>query len=362
VTTIEETEWEPCLLATDPNPEFERFLRKNLGGVPPGIQSFAECPWLTRILIDFNFRKATLAHASFELADLIGLVVSQDNSCRYCFAEQRILLRATGMREERIRRLEQDLSTAELNDRDRLALEFARRLSQSNPLPTRADWKPLLAAGLGEGEVKELTVAAAVTVAANRLVTLPALPPQAMERYPDRWRMKLLAPLARRVLESRRKRGRPEHLPAELKSGPFSYLVLGLDGLPFARALREVVDEAWRSPILTPRAKALIVAVVARGIGAEASEAEAARLLAEEDVDRVEFEEILANLTSAKLDPVEALCVTFARETIRYRPARIQRRAREVREKLSVPQFLELVGVAALANMLCRLEIVADAA
>jgi hypothetical protein len=33
-----------------------------------------------------------------------------------------------------------------------------------------------------------------------------------------------------------------------------------------------------------------------------------------------------------------------------------------VREQLSGPQFLELVGIAALANMLCRLESVADAA
>jgi AhpD family alkylhydroperoxidase len=362
VTTIEATEWEECVLEPRRNPEVERFLRKNLGASPPGMQGFAECPWLLQFFIGVNFRKAMLAHTSFELADLIGLVVSQDNSCRYCFAEQRILLRASGMSETQIRRLEQDLATAELSERELLALEFARRLSRSNPLPSSGDRKALVAAGFSEDAVKELSVVAAVLVAANRIVTLPALPPEAMERYPDRWRMKLLGPLVRRVVQSRRKKGRPESLAVGLRSGPFSTLILGLDGLPLARALREIVDEAWSSPILTPRTKALIVAVVARGIGAVASEAEARRLLAEAGLESSELDEVLAHLASPKLDRIEALCVPFARETIRYRPAQIQRRAKEVREQLSDPQFLELVGIAALANMLCRLEIVADAA
>jgi len=289
-------------------------------------------------------------------------VVSQDNSCRYCFAEQRILLRATGMREAKIRRLEQDLATAELNERELLALEFARHLSRSNPLPSSGDRKALVDAGFSEDAVKELSVVAAVHTAANRIVTLPALPPEAMERYPDRWRMKLLGPLFRRVMQSRWKRGRPESLASGSRSGPFSAVILGLDGLPLARALREIVDEAWISPILTPRTKALIVAVVARGIGAAESEAEARHLLAEEGMESAEIEEVLAHLASPKLDRLEALCIPFARETIRYRPAQIQRRAKEVREQLSGPQFLELVGIAALANLLCRLETVADAA
>jgi AhpD family alkylhydroperoxidase len=362
VATMEDTEWEECVLEPIRKPEVERFLRKNLGASPPGLQGFWECPWILQFFIGVNFRKAMLAHTSFELADLIGLVVSQDNSCRYCFAEQRILLRATGMREAKIRRVEQDLATAELNERELLALEFARHLSRSNPLPTSGDRKALVDAGFSEDAVTELGVVAAVHVAANRIVTLPALPPQAMERYPDRWRMKLLGPLVRRLMESRSRKGRPESLAAGLRSGPFSTLILGLDGLPLARALREIVDEAWISPILPARTKALVVAVVARGIGAAASEREARHLLAEEGMESAEIDEVLAHLASPKLDRLEALGVPFARETIRYRPAQVQRRAREVREQLSGPQFLELVGIAALANLLCRLEGIARAA
>jgi hypothetical protein len=50
----------------------------------------------------------------------------------------------------------------------------------------------------------------------------------------------------------------------------------------------------------------------------------------------------------------------LARETVWYQAAQIQRRAREVQEALSAPQFLELIVVAALANAVCRLGIVAD--
>jgi alkylhydroperoxidase family enzyme len=362
VATIEDTEWEECILDPGRDPEVERFLRKNLGASPPGLQGFAKCPWILRFFIGFNLRNGMLAHTSFELADLVGLVVSQDNSCRYCFAEQRFLLRATGMREARIRRLEQDLATAELRERELFALEFARHLSRSNPLPGDRDWKPLLDAGFSEDAVKELAFVAALTAAFNRMVTLPALPPQAIERHPDRLRVRLLGPLLRFAIQARRRKGRPEALAEGSRSGPFSNLILGLDGLPLARVLREIVDEAWSSPILPARTKALVVAVVARGIGAAASESEARRLLAEEGMTSADLDGVLAHLASPKLDRIEALCVPFARETIRYRPAQVQRRARKVREQLSGPQFLELVGVASLANMLCRLESVARAA
>ena len=149
----------------------------------------------------------------------------------------------------------------------------------------------------------------------------------------------------------------PDFLEPELKTGPFSDVVLALDGLPLARSLRQVVDEAWSSPILTRRAKALVIAVVARGLGCTVSEREAARLLMEEGLSAEDLQEILAHLASPKLDAVEAVLVPFARETVWYRPVLIQRRARTVSEQLSGPQFLEALGTVALANMLCRLGI-----
>ena len=134
-------------------------------------------------------------------------------------------------------------------------------------------------------------------------------------------------------------------------------MALELDGLPAARTWQENLGSAWSSPLLSPRAKALVFAVVARGLGSRRAEEEAKRLLALEGLGPGELEEILAHLASPKLDRVEAAIVPFARQTIRYRPADIQRRARRLLDELSTEQFLELVGVAGLANATVRLSL-----
>ena len=77
-----------------------------------------------------------LAHIDHQLAEIVVLVVSRDNSCRFCYAGARFLLRVSGMSDERIDALESNLITAELEPRSRLGLEFARRLSRANPPPS----------------------------------------------------------------------------------------------------------------------------------------------------------------------------------------------------------------------------------
>jgi alkylhydroperoxidase family enzyme len=357
MSAIEQIEWETCLIEPGRNRELEKHMRREMGVRSPVTLYFAECPWIPRSVAAFNFLRGKLVAAELDLAEKISLVVSQDNSCRFCFAAQRLLMRIVGMPEERIRRLEQDLLTADVEPAERAALEFARRLSRSNPLLTGTDLKSLRDVGYSEGAIKEIAVVVAYSCAVNRFTTFPALPPQRWEQLPDRWAMRVLRPLLGRFIESRRSRGKPDFLEPALRTGPFSDVVLALDGLPLARSLRQVVDEAWSSPILTRRAKALVIAVVARGLGCTVSEREAARLLMEEGLGAEDLQEILAHLASPKLDAVEAVLVPFARETVWYRPVLIQRRARTVSEQLSGPQFLEALGIVALANMLCRLGI-----
>lgn len=356
---IEQVEWEECFIEPGRDPELERYLKSQMGRVPGSASYLVECPWMARSMAAFWFRRGKLIHIDIELCNKIGLVVSQDNSCRYCFAASRMLLRMTGVAEARIRRLEEDLLTAELDPRERTALEFARRLSRSNPLLASADLDPLRQAGYTDAAIKEMAVVAGYTCAMNRIATFPALPPGRMERLPDHPLVRLLRPFLARMIRSRDARGTPDFLEPALESGPFSYLVVALRGLPLARSLGQVVNEAWQSPLLSRRVKGLVVAVIARGLGCTLSEQEAGRLLAEEGLDVGDLQEILAHLASPRLDPAESVILPFARETIWYRPAPIQRRARAVREVLSGPQFLELLGVASLANMLCRLDIAA---
>jgi alkylhydroperoxidase family enzyme len=362
MAAVEEVEWETCCIEPGRNLELERYLRSRIGMVPSATGYFAECPWVARSIAAFWYPRGKLIHIDVDLCDKIGLVVSQDNSCRYCFAASRLLMRMAGVPEPRIRQLEEDLLAAELEPREQMALEFARRLSRSNPLLARADIDLLRDAGYPDPAIKEMAVVAAYMCAMNRFSTLPALPPQRLERLPDRPLVRLLRPLVGRLMRSRRSRGAPDVLEPELEMGPFAYLVRALEGLPLARSLRQIVDEAWQSPLLSRRQKGLVVAVIARGLGCSRSEQEAGRLLAEEGLGADEQQPILAHLASPELDPAERVIVPFARETIWYRPASIQRRVRGVQEVLSPPQLLELIGVVSLANMLCRLDIVVDCA
>ena len=116
----------------------------------------------------------------------------------------------------------------------------------------------------------------------------------------------------------------------------------------------------WDSKILSRRAKAYVFAVVARALGCDLSAREAVGLLLAEGVDQSEVAEVLAHLSSTKLDEVERVIVPFARETVWYEPAPLQRRARQVRDALTNAQFIEFIMVAALANAVCRLGIVVD--
>ncbi len=358
MAAMQDVEWLDPLVERERSLELEQYVKQRLGVVPRMTGFFTACPWIMRAYIDLTV--AERVHIGHELTDLVGLVVSQDNSCRFCYAAVRVFLRVMGMPEDRIRRLEGNLETVQLDARTKLALDFARRISRSTPLPSGADKKALLDAGYSKAAIKELAFVAAEIVFHNRVMTLPAMPPQLPERLARSRLLGLLRPLLQRRLRRMRKKGQPEPLSDELKSGPYTYLVLALDGLPVARVLRQILDEAWTSPHLTPRAKALIFAVIARGLGCPHSEREAFQLLAHEGLDADQVEEILAHLGSPELDPIEALIVPYARETIWYEPAFVQRRGRALQEQLEPSQLLEVMGIASLANMVCRLGILFD--
>lgn len=359
MTLLQDIEWEKPLVEPREDRELERWLKKRIGLVPPAMRYLLGCP--TLVYMESELELAPLIHVDHELRGLVALVVSQDNSCRFCYAATRVLLSIIGMSDERIRKLEHALQTTRHDPRVEPALDFARRISRSNPPPSAADKKALIEAGYGDAAIRELAFAAGGVVLANRIATLPALPPQRTERLADSWLVRLFRPLlAWRVRPLLRRTGQPEFLTDDLKRGPYAYLVLTLDGLPAARALRLALDELWASPHTTPRAKALVFAVVARGLGSRRAEREALRLIAQEGLAQENAERILADLAGPGLDPVEAAVVPYARETLWYEPASIQQRGRALLQQLSSEQFLEVVAVASLANMVCRLDAVLD--
>jgi len=340
MSTLETVEWDSCLVDPHRDPELERKARRALGAVPHALRYLAACPWLVDSFIRTVTTPFQLVHVDAELHDLIWLAVSQDNSCRYCYASQRAMMRILGFPSDRIRRLEESFFSAELDPRERLAIEFSKRISRANPMPAKADAQELLDAGYSWDAVKEVAYAATHTVAANRIATLPAIPPGPVEQMPDRWAIRLARPILAWMIRRHQPR-RLEIEPSEPSDAdPFSHLVRALGELPVARGLHVSLCESWASPLLSRRAKAFVFAVVARGLGCSLCEREACRLLGEQGLECETIEQVISHLASPALDPVEAEIVPFARETIWCRPLEIQRRGRRLLSKLSAAQFL----------------------
>ncbi len=361
--SMREIAWEEPLLtasqaaaATSGRTLSERIAQRISGG----YGGFAAAPWIPIHGPALNRAMFTRVHFDHVLADLVGLVVSQDNSCRYCFAAQRTLMRVLGFPQERITQLEQDLRTLSLQPKERATLEFARRLSRSSPLLARADTKPLQDAGLSNDEIRELVAIVALMTFFNRVSTLAAAPPSTYEQLPDRLWARVLRPFMAPIMRRFRRRAKLEPLAESERTGPFAAFVCALDGLPAAHALRGALDACFGSDILTPRSKALVFAVVARALGDLRFEHDATAIALEAGLERSDLDEILAHLTSPRLDATERIIVPFARETVWYRPAQIQRRAREVQDALRPDQFTELIGVASLANTVGRLGLLVD--
>jgi uncharacterized peroxidase-related enzyme len=347
-------EWEACVLEPRPDPAATRYVRQQLGFVPDYLDYYTSCPWLARQFVYWPSMRVPLLAIEPTLVEMISLVVAQDNSCRYCYAATRVMLRALGFDHAAIHAIERDVATTDLAPATRAALDFARRLSHAQPLPGPAALASLRAAGFDRDGIREIVYATGLYVIANRVVTLAAVPIADIERLSEQWWLGLLRPAARLVLRWRTRRARPTPLPAGMRGGPFAHLVQAFDGHPLGPRLWTQIDEAWRSDILPRRTKALVAGVVGRALGCARSEGEARRLLAAEGV-ALDLDAVLAHLASPALSDAEAVIVPFVRETVHYSPAQIQRRGRVVYDRLGQAAFLETVGVAALVNALCRM-------
>jgi AhpD family alkylhydroperoxidase len=353
INALQEVAWESCLVEPHPDRALQVYARRRQG-IPQPITYFAPVPWMARALIDMHPELGLLMHLDQTVADLVVLVVSQENSCRFCYAAVRALLWAQGMSRARIQRMEQDLTRADLPPRTMAAVAFGRSQSRLGPARAREARETLRRAGFGVDEMKEIAFAAAVTDFSNRAHTIPAIPAQPIERIPNQLHMRLLRPLLGRIVKRHRYRGQATTLDAV---PPYAYvrLVKAYEGSPIASFLARTLTEMWASPHLTPRCKLLILAVIARGLGCEACPLEIKEALKREGFSETALAEVLTHLDAPELDSTERRLVAFARETIWYEPAALQRRARTLRDYLSTPQLLEAIGVAALANGLCRL-------
>jgi AhpD family alkylhydroperoxidase len=349
--------WSECLVPRAALPDdVAAAMRRELGTVPTWAARLAPLPWLVRGLGEMT--ALPIAHLPVPTYALIALVVSRDNSCRFCYGAQRALMRVLGYEIDAIDRLERD-ELIETDPTRQQALEFARRVSRGSPRPQPAERVALERAGLGHETVAEVAFAAASTIFANRVSTLIALPPDPLEGPAHQLVGRLLRPLIARQI---RRRNRTPTPPPEPNRGVGAEVVAALGTAPGAGALRRVVDAALASPVLPRRTKLLMLAVIARALGCTVTERDATAALREEGMAAADVAETLTHLGSPSLDAREARLVPFARETVRCQPPEIQLRTRELGTALGlgVPELLEVIGVTALGNTLCRVSVLVD--
>jgi len=347
-------EWGGPLLEPLHDRALEKPVRDALGFVPPWTRPFLPAPWVAIAVTQIMPEQGLLLRLDFATADLISLVVSQENSCRYCYAVSRAMLRIQGMSEERIEQLERHLAAVDLDPRRSAMVRFARRMARANPVLSPQDLEPLRAAGLDAEEIRELAYVVAGDTFLNRVNSIAGSPVRFWEQLPDRWWVQALGPVKGFLLDKMRKRGRARAQAVEAES-PYRSLFRAYAGSPIGPRLNRIVDAMWASPILSRRSKALMIGMIGRSLGCEHSARAARRVLGEEGMLESDIDQVLAHAGGPQISEEEALLLNFARDSVWYEISHIQRRARELRARLETPAFVETLGVVSFANAICRL-------
>ena len=96
MAAMKDIEWLPPLLPRHADAARAARLRQQTGRGHPGAEYLMASDWLPEANADLNLRLFTRVDLDHALADLVGLTVSQENSCRYCFAATRTLLIMVG--------------------------------------------------------------------------------------------------------------------------------------------------------------------------------------------------------------------------------------------------------------------------
>jgi len=334
------------------------FKKKYGSAGSSAFRRYTHVPWVLEWLAA---PQPPLAYISYELVDLIHAVVSYDNSCRFCYGATRALLRMTGHAEARVQQIETDFHAADLDPKTRLVLDYARRISRSNPRPGSSEERALLEEGFSPEAIAEVAIHTVLCLSLNRLMTLTAIELSEFETLPDRWFAPLVRPVFGWMVRRERKMVPPRRFAPGANTGLAAPLLERFDGVPAAVALRLRIDHMLASETLPLRTRLLSLAVIARTLGCSASEAEALRGLVVQGLAPAEVMEILDHLASPRLTPLEAQLVPVARATVRYQqPGQIQRRMRELAAQVAPAQLLDAIGTFAIANALARLTVLLD--
>lgn len=352
-----EQPWPEPLVPPDSSPEIVQRLRRTIRIVPTLFQYFASVAWATDFAIagELVFKPTVIRQ---RWADLALFTAAQENCCRVCYGAQRAFMRVMGYPDSWVDRLERDVQSADLDDRELAIIDFCRKLARSVPRPAASERTKLEAYGLTEAESSEIVAIVAVAGFVERVNTFLAIPPEyKFERVAGAW---WGGPVRHIIARYVRRSLRIPVPHVDTLDGPFATVLRKLDDLPWGRTLRHTIDAMLADDRMPARTKLLVFAVVGRALGCAVCTGEAERLLLELGLGDDDIARVLTHLSSPKLDAVERVVIPFARESVHYRPAPVQRRTAELVRTLGPEMTREVVAVASLANVMARLGILGE--
>lgn len=355
---LNEIAWGEPLLASRQDPAWEAEIKRRGGHVFEVDRRIAQNPWLREAALGLTtYHPVAMPQRLFHIS---ALVTAQENACRYCYGSNRAYMKMLGYSEDFIRRIERDMHMAELDEKERVAIAFCRDLARSRPRPSRAASDRLMALGFSRLAVHEIAFLISMGCFYNRVSTFIVCPPERgferMANGPLGRIIGWMAPLTR--LFGRFSSSRDAEAPlnaAELSASAFAPILMPLAGLPAARIMKNALEGAFASPVLGHATKALMFAIVARTLGCALCEDQAMQLLAQDGMDAQEIDAALANLRSDRVPGTQAGLLSWARGTVYYETATIQRETRELGAAIGEAALLEAIGVASLANATVRL-------
>jgi len=355
---LDQIEWaEPILPAVD-DPAWEAEAKRRVGRVGEIDRRVAPNPWIRELCVACVSYQPT--HVPMRLFNIASFVTAQENACRYCYGANRAALKVMGFPEALIRQIERDSTVAELDAGERAVIAFCRNLARAKPRPSRAALEHLVGLGYSKETANELALLIASFCFYNRIGVLTACPPErAFERFANGPLGRVIgavAPLTQSLTKLlRRKPQVAADAAPPLAIGPFGAVVAALAGLPAVHIVKNALDGAFASDVLSRPTKALMFAIVGRALDCRYTEAEACALLAADGYDAAAVDTALRTLADPRLPSREAALLSWVRDTVHYQTPIVQARTRTLLNDIGRDATLEAIGVAAFANGVARL-------
>ena len=102
--------------------------------------------------------------------EAIAVLVSKDNSCKYCVAAHTAALRSTGVTEDEVKRIEEDVEKADFTEKELALIAFARKANSDPNRISDDEHDALREKGATDSEIVEALGVMEVYAAFNKFL------------------------------------------------------------------------------------------------------------------------------------------------------------------------------------------------